>query len=122
MMESGKMVNFKNYTKKKDKHEGYGVLTYSNGSYEGNFENDKKKGKGKYISTTITYDGEFEENELTGTGKIITINGNYEGTIKRGLKHGKGRLEYSNGNVYEGEWVDNLRCGSGVLKKKNGTK
>jgi hypothetical protein len=44
----------------------------------------------------------------------------FVGEVKKGLKSGTGRFDYNNGNVYEGEWLDNLKHGEGTLTKKSG--
>jgi len=93
-------------------------ILLKNGFYEGNFEMDKKTGNGKYSSGNMTYEGFFEPDEITGKGKVISVNGTYLGGIVKGMKSGKGIYEYNNGNIYDGEWLNNLKHGEGKLTKK----
>ena len=38
-----------------------------------------------------------------------------EGTTFTKKRHGKGKMIYANGEIYEGDWVDDVRCGKGKL-------
>ncbi len=40
-----------------------------------------------------------------------------EGTLFTKKRHGKGKMVYANGEVYEGQWVEDQRCGKGELYK-----
>lgn len=145
---------------------GRGTLTYKNGdTYEGQFENNLFSGSGKYCSADgWTYEGEFANGRFEGTGclikngvqyvgqfnagkftdngEIIGLLGNhytitskngsdsgtivfadksvYEGNIVQYVPNGQGLMKCSNGDVYEGEFVNGKYCGRGSLKT-NGT-
>jgi len=50
------------------------------------------------------------------THKTVTYsNGTYVGDIVDGKRHGKGKYTFDNGAVYEGDWENGLRDGTGVL-------
>lgn len=38
-----------------------------------------------------------------------------EGTLFTKKRQGKGKMTYANGEIYEGQWVDDVRCGQGEL-------
>ena len=80
----GKYVgNFKN-----DLYDGWGTLTYRNGS---------------------VYVGEFKEGKPHGTGRIVEVGGKtYNGEWKEGNMHGQGTLEdKKNGKLFKGEMKNN---------------
>ena len=37
-----------------------------------------------------------------------------------GVQEGKGKFKYQDGSVYEGDWVNNKRKGTGTLTLKHG--
>ncbi|MBQ7226600.1 MAG: AAA family ATPase [Clostridia bacterium] len=41
-----------------------------------------------------------------------------DGTLFTKKRHGKGKMVYANGDIYEGEWVDDVRSGQGTLTRK----
>ena len=44
----------------------------------------------------------------------------YEGNFINDLKEGKGIMKYNNGDIYDGNWKNDLKEGNGILKIKNG--
>lgn len=76
--------------------EGYGCMFLPKvGLYKGNFKNGKFWGKGTLI---------INEKEL------------YEGHFRNGLYNGHGHMHHTD-YVYIGEFVDNQKCGYGVLDR-----
>jgi hypothetical protein len=64
------------------------------------------------------YVGPCLKGRAHGLGRVVpteTGQGSYEGGFRFGFNHGQGRKIYPNGDVYEGQWVDGLRSGSGAL-------
>ena len=43
-----------------------------------------------------------------------------EGQWVNGKLNGKAKMRYPNGDIYEGEWVENLKCGFGSYTMCNG--
>jgi hypothetical protein len=61
-----------------------------------------------------SYEGEFENSERNGEGVMIFSNGaKAKGQWKNGKLNGKATMWYANEDkdIYEGEWVDNIKCG-----------
>ena len=53
---------------------------------------------------------------MEGRGTLQTLRGDvYEGDFKNGFKHGSGRMRYANGiSSYEGDWSYNKIEGKGI--------
>ena len=123
---------------------GYGKIYYNNKYiFEGNFKNGKKEGKGiilndkgekleinfkndiivgngiLYLNNGRIINGIFNNNYIPIEGKIIFKNGEiYEGKLnKNGEREGKGKMNYNNGYYYEGNWINDIRNGKGILYK-----
>lgn len=121
--------------------EGFGTYTFPSGDkYEGNYKAGKMHGTGTYTyATGQVVTGEFIDGKAPlgspsnprPTDDMFRMQKqentdemeqdvDYTGDIdSRGLKHGKGRIVYSNGDVYEGEWKDNVKSGTGVYLFKD---
>mmetsp|Transcript_30900 Transcript_30900/g.50464 ORF Transcript_30900/g.50464 Transcript_30900/m.50464 type:complete len:297 (+) Transcript_30900:281-1171(+) len=111
-------------------HHGKGKMKYSNGQeYEGKWKNDREHGMGtmKCASGSL-YVGGFKKGNAHGSGKIKYGNEEvyegefengqaYEGELRDGKKHGTGTLRYANGDVYEGDFEDDVKHGTGEMKK-----
>ena len=54
------------------------------------------------------YKGEIQEKHIPETNKT------------KKLRHGKGVIIYANGRIFEGDWVDDQRCGHGSEYFSNG--
>lgn len=70
------------------------------------------------------YEGPCLKGRAHGLGKVTPTapdQGSYEGEFRFGFNHGQGRKVFPNGDVYEGQWVDGLRSGSGVLTFGSGS-
>lgn len=64
------------------------------------------------------YEGPCLKGRAHGFGRVVPARpdqGSYEGEFRFGFNHGQGRKTYPNGDVYEGQWIDGLRSGSGTL-------
>lgn len=98
--------------------------------YDGEWLDDEPHGFGKALVTdNLFYKGEFVRGLREGQGMLYTHDGKelktdniiYEGGWLGGKRHGKGKsyrrtYYYHNGRVdYDGEFVDDLHEGSGVL-------
>lgn len=123
---------------------GFGVMKYkeepyyewmkeevSFKEYRGEWQHGVRSGSGvmKFHAKTkesVKYSGEWIDNKPDGQGKITLTSKDcqegYEGGWKAGLRHGWGKYhklidsKYYPSEEYEGEWVNDLRCGKGSLK------
>ena len=76
-------------------------MKYNNDSiYTGNWVNDKKEGNGKILfSNQDEYIGIWKNDQFIN-GKKIFINGDeYNGNCINGLNEGYGIMKYNNGNI-----------------------
>lgn len=107
-----------------------GTLTKSDGTvYTGFFRSGLYQGKGKLTICGSSYEGMFLAGNYDGRGTLrASDGGSYAGTWRDGKKTGEG-VEISGpssdgqtrGEVYEGQFRDNARAGSGKLTLSNGT-
>ena len=115
---------------------GIGTLYYPNGSkLQGEFRYDAPNGKGILYTVndneSYLYVGNFINGSKYGFGKLYEIDSTsheleykliYIGEFKKDRFSGKGIYYHSNGNIfYEGNWVDNLPFGNGLLYDINGS-
>ena len=108
----------------KDRPEGEGTLTFSNGSvYSGEWKGGKANGQGTLtFASGDLYEGEYKENRRDGHGVYTWADGDvYEGEWKDGMRNGQGVYTWTDGSVYEGEWKDDKREGHGVKTFGEGT-
>jgi len=117
---------------KNDKRDGKGVLKYSRGGkqyeYQGPFVKDKMHGLGilrvKDENSLISgLQAQFIEGRPENKGKLkYKDRGLYEGDLMNGtfLRHGFGKMTFPDKNVYEGEWKDNHMHGPGVMVYSSG--
>lgn len=109
---------------RKNRPEGEGTFTFSNGSvYSGEWKGGKANGQGTltYASGDI-YEGEFKEDRLDGHGVYTWANGDvYEGEWKGGMHNGHGVYTWADGRIYEGEYKDDNKEGQGTFTYVNGT-
>ena len=106
-----------------DKREGKGIMYYYNGDkYEGEYKNDKREGKGiMFYKSGDRYEGEFKNDKKEGKGIGYFKSGNkYEGEYKNDLKEGRGTFFYFNGDRYEGEYKNDKKEGYGMYCYNNG--
>ena len=123
--------------KEGNKH-GKGKMQYRSGRvYEGEWKEGNKHGKGKmeYDDGDI-YDGEWKNDEKHGYGESVehweedTYGEDnekklvYKGEHKYGYKNGKGVGMYYNFDFewikYEGDWVDDVKEGRGIMTWSSG--
>lgn len=72
--------------------------------------------------------GQTKDGDIDGRGTITywhpekTTSGetSYDGQFTRGNKHGLGQMKWEDGRVYRGSWVENVRCGVGVIETEEG--
>jgi hypothetical protein len=101
--------------------QGYGILTYDDGStYMGDFCNNKAHGVGTIISSRdggVQYQGEFRHGKMHGRGITITASGKrHVGTLENNTMQGRGISILPDGSTYEGEWVNGKLNGAVVYK------
>ena len=110
--------------KKYNKKNKFGILKWKDGdSYEGYFENDNFKGYGKYFteSTGSKYKGQFLNNQINGFGEEEWKNGSkFEGEYVQQIKKGIGILTLNDSKNYKGQFDNNNFNGYGTLSINNG--
>lgn len=106
--------------------EGEGRLTLLDGSvYVGSFMLGERHGRGKYSSCKADdqyeYEGEWRNDQPFGVGKMTFKTGRWcEGQWSAGVMHGRGTSVTDAGEKYVGEFVDDLRHGTGKLYDASG--
>lgn len=126
---------------KAGKREGFGVLTWADGSqfrgiwkndqriegemlmvsgniYRGKFSDDKFSGYGMYMlnNQNIIFEGEFENCKYSTVGKLLYANGDvYYGQHRVFIREGLGKLITIEGTIYEGSWQSDRKSGKGRL-------
>ena len=100
------------------KKHGFGRYEWIDGSYyQGQFKQGEFHGTGVYYFADIgkTYTGEFKNANMHGFGREEWLNGQiFVGQFRKGKRHGEGTMTYVNQKQYKGEWVQNMRHGTGV--------
>lgn len=94
-------------------------LEFPNGkSYAGEVIHGAIEGYGCMFQPKIgLYKGHFKNGKFCGHGTlIISEKEKYVGNFRNGLFNGHGHLQHSD-YVYVGEFVDNMKCGYGVLDR-----
>eukprot|EP01102_Stenamoeba_stenopodia_P020019 TRINITY_DN7682_c0_g1_i1.p1 TRINITY_DN7682_c0_g1~~TRINITY_DN7682_c0_g1_i1.p1 ORF type:complete len:920 (-),score=198.74 TRINITY_DN7682_c0_g1_i1:189-2948(-) len=66
------------------------------------------------------YEGTWMNGRLTGKGTLAHLENTYEGDFENNKKSGTGIMKYVTGEVYEGSWRNNKPHGIGVLTYPNG--
>ena len=102
---------------------GWNTYIDKNGTiYVGLFDNNNLNGKGlKYIyENDHLYKGDFVNGLRHGFGKDYRKNVRYEGEFVEDKKCGKGQIMFLSGDEYKGEFKDNKFNGYGRYKWKNG--
>ena len=104
-----------------------------------------------YLASGGRYDGEWVNDQMDGEGTMMYCNGDvYEGSFRKGLRDGRGRYQVRlagpdttragtaaghsqlailataafddvGGGVYNGDWVDDVQEGEGVMLYADGT-
>eukprot|EP00795_Rhopilema_esculentum_P001293 gene1293-15680_t len=100
---------------------GKGVYSWPDGSmYEGDVKDGFRHGTGTYRCGTCPsmYIGEWEHGLRQGKG-VLYFDGKFEsyfdGEWDRGNRSGFGVHKYKSGNIYEGQWLNNMRHGKGKM-------
>lgn len=88
---------------KQNSNDGWQIVEYENGSYEGHIQNNKRNGKGTYQwKDGNRYEGHWVDDQKEGPGKFVWTTGEmYEGEYKADKRHGVGIKTYTNGDMYE---------------------
>ena len=114
-----------------DKRHGEGEEKQPDGTvFDGDWLNDCKNGWGvtTYLDGT-EHKGDWKDGVKRGWGRIVYGSGNdkLRGRIYSGNwrtdgdnLYGKGEILYPNGDTFNGEWLNELRHGSGIHKATNG--
>lgn len=114
-----------------DKRHGEGEEKQPDGTvFDGDWLNDCKNGWGvtTYLDGT-EHKGDWKDGVKRGWGRIAYGSGNdrLRGRIYSGNwrtdgdnLYGKGEILYPNGDTYNGEWLNEVRHGSGIHKATNG--
>lgn len=91
--------------------------------YEGELnDNGKPHGRGKWIYSDGTYEGYWQNGVKHGIGTYKWADGRlYEGNFKADKRHGTGTYKWSDGSTYVGEWIDDARNGTGTCNYKYGS-
>lgn len=104
------------------------LVTYDNGDrYEGYFVNDLYNGEGTYTwANGDRYEGEFMNGQITGRGRLTFFGSgqSWEGLFINGvINNGSGVFHWGDeGDKFEGQWVDGLPDGAGILIYSDGTR
>jgi hypothetical protein len=104
-------------------------VEFTNGNvYKGGWSSEMKmEGQGKYFlkEEGVLAEGIWKEGNLIFARVFITKENDlfdiYEGNIRNSTFNGKGKLILSNGIIYEGDFVDGEKSGSGTIFYPDGT-
>lgn len=109
-----------------NKPEGPGIRYDTSGErYEGLFAGGLPQGQGLYFADDkLLYDGEWQYGRMWGNGKLYDKNNKplFEGSFLKGVRQGYGVLFNSSTgkSVYEGNWSNDQRSGSGKAFNDDG--
>ncbi|ORC93000.1 uncharacterized protein TM35_000023260 [Trypanosoma theileri] len=105
--------------------EGEGRCVYPNGDvYVGHWAADKKDGFGTltHAEGGRCYEGEWVADRRHGIGRLEDAEGVYQGEFRDDLRCGTGLHVGRRGSLYRGEWRDDGRVGTGIgYDAKTGT-
>lgn len=104
---------------KNDQRNGYGMERQENGSiFNGYWRKGLKHGNGVLYDSDKTYNQTWKRG-IIKHGMVLERNQNgaviYEGEYRNNKRDGSGTEYQENGNVYNGKWKFGLRHGEGVL-------
>mmetsp|Transcript_5273 Transcript_5273/g.16099 ORF Transcript_5273/g.16099 Transcript_5273/m.16099 type:complete len:992 (+) Transcript_5273:193-3168(+) len=83
------------------------------------FDGDTRFGRFEFFDHTV-YEGWWKQGRMEGHGTYTVENVVYEGEFVDNLKCGHGKLVYSNGDTYEGAFDRGLPNGTGLLTTASG--
>lgn len=116
--------------------QGEAIIVFPNADkWEGNFDRGRLHGQGTYTWARPAghpgthkwrkkYIGWLEDGRIQSKDRASTYINNkqiYEGEFVDGVAHGKGVMLWPDGSHYDGEWVDGRAHGNGLLTLKDGT-
>ncbi|MDO4976738.1 MAG: TIR domain-containing protein [Eubacteriales bacterium] len=108
---------------------GRGKMEYPNGDvYDGDWTEGLRVGNGIFtLANGRRYKGTFTSDHATGRGTItwpkekgfraIISYDRYEGEVVDGLRSGIGIMTWADESVYDGHWENDKRNGHGILRK-----
>lgn len=101
---------------------GEGLLTMPDGrSFEGQFQHDLAHGHGTLIlASGAKLEGNWDKGKAEGFGHYDYRGNTYEGQWTRDEKNGRGTESWPDGSCYVGEFLGNLRHGTGVYRTPAG--
>jgi hypothetical protein len=69
------------------------------------------------------YEGDFSQGQRTGSGKFETYDGLcvYEGEWRDDMRWGTGKERYADGSCYEGEFANDIKSGRGSIRWSDGS-
>jgi hypothetical protein len=109
---------------KAGKREGFGIMTWSDGShFQGIWRNDKRhEGEMKMANGNI-YRGPFIDEKYHGSGMLLLQRENviFQGQFTEGKFSSVGKLLYNNGDVFYGQHKQFIREGLGKMVTLKGT-
>lgn len=70
----------------------------------------------------ISYEGERANGRKHGVGRLVSNGATYEGDFVEDLKHGQGVLTWDDGRQYRGQWIEGVFHGSAVMTWPDGRK
>nr|VZI46376.1 unnamed protein product [Spirometra erinaceieuropaei] len=83
--------------------------------YEGQYAHDQRQGHGRYTwFGGTTYDGTFFADKMHGFGHLESSEVAFVGTFFLDKRSGFGIARFSNSVLFQGFYVDDERCGSGI--------
>ena len=110
---------------KAGKREGYGVMTWADGSsFSGVWKNDQRHEGEMSMANGFTYRGGFKDDKFSGQGMLLMQGRDYliyQGEFNKGCYTPIGKLLFPNGDVYFGQFQDFVRQGVGKLIQLDGT-
>lgn len=94
-------------------------MIYPNGdTYKGEWSFNKRHGEGELnlVSKKTLFSGNFRDHWPNGRCKITLPCGSlYDGNVIKGVKEGRGTLINLERQVYEGDFLNENRHGTGVI-------
>lgn len=104
---------------KRGRRDGFGQVTWADGSILGYWNHDKAGGYAVVESSDQRFEGLVSGN--IAVGKRTTAEGKYHGQFKQGKRDGVGILKTQSG-YYIGQWEEDYSSGSGEELRQDGTK
>merc|ERR1712085_51455 len=107
----------------RNKRWGFGVCTYNSGpTYRGQWMEDRCHGEGVFTDNDSSYTGNWRCGKKHGWGEEVWQDDGtrYIGEHMGGNKHGKGQYVWRDGSCYDGDFMNDVVQGLGMLKDAEG--